>query len=149
MWQEARLVPAYTCPRSSALVRGKRCAGRGCPASAQRARCVAQAIYDAKQRTEMDMARREQEMKQLQGAGSLHTPNERRAANRRRTSVACPRPFLLPALARPATAGGHGAEQGKGQRCAFCACFGTVKGRRRCASCGRRAAGWKTTVVIT
>lgn len=31
--------------------------------------CVlAQAIYDAKQRTELDMARREQEIKQLQGA---------------------------------------------------------------------------------
>ena len=28
---------------------------------------VVQAIYDAKQRTELDMARREQEMKQLQG----------------------------------------------------------------------------------
>ena len=29
---------------------------------------LAQAIYDAKQRTELEMARREQEIKQLQGA---------------------------------------------------------------------------------
>jgi len=55
-----------------------------------------QAIYDAKQRTELDMARREQEMKQLQGARPPARPLVTPPVSAARRRAACNLSHCLP-----------------------------------------------------